>query len=111
MLPLLFYLRNNRKSFIVIKNQVTIMQYNLTRLKQSPLIFIGGYARSGTTLIRAILDVHPDVSCGPETKVLPAITRFMFEYLKKANIHFPVGLMVDIANQLVLNHDTTKLDL
>jgi len=26
-----------------------------------PLIFIGGVPRSGTTLMRAMLDAHPDV--------------------------------------------------
>jgi hypothetical protein len=38
--------------------------YNTKNIRKSPLIFIGGYARSGTTLMRAILDVHPTVSCG-----------------------------------------------
>jgi hypothetical protein len=31
-------------------------------------LFISGFTRSGTTLIRAILDVHPLIECGPETK-------------------------------------------
>lgn len=30
-------------------------------------IFIGGEGRSGTTLLRVILDSHPNISCGPET--------------------------------------------
>ena len=38
---------------------------------QTPFLFVGGYPRSGTTLMRAILDVHPQVSCGPETRILP----------------------------------------
>ena len=29
--------------------------------------------RSGTTLMRAILDVHPDVRCGEETRVIPRV--------------------------------------
>lgn len=29
--------------------------------RQMPLIFIGGVPRSGTTLMRAMLDAHPDV--------------------------------------------------
>lgn len=33
-------------------------------------IFIVGCQRSGTTLLRLILDSHPDISCGPETRFL-----------------------------------------
>lgn len=33
-------------------------------------IFIIGCPRSGTTLLRLILDSHPNISCGPETKFL-----------------------------------------
>lgn len=29
--------------------------------REMPLIFIGGVPRSGTTLMRAMLDAHPDV--------------------------------------------------
>lgn len=29
--------------------------------REMPLIFIGGVPRSGTTLMRALLDAHPDV--------------------------------------------------
>ncbi|CAJ0573368.1 unnamed protein product, partial [Mesorhabditis spiculigera] len=40
---------------------------------KSPFIFIGGVPRSGTTLMRAMLDAHPDVRCGEETRVIPRI--------------------------------------
>jgi tetratricopeptide (TPR) repeat protein len=36
-------------------------------------IFIGGAGRSGTTLLRAMLDAHPRIACGPELKLVPAI--------------------------------------
>jgi hypothetical protein len=36
-------------------------------------IFIGGAARSGTTLMRLILDSHPRICCGTELKALPTI--------------------------------------
>jgi protein-tyrosine sulfotransferase len=38
-----------------------------------PLIFIGGVPRSGTTLMRAMLDAHPLVRCGEETRIVPRI--------------------------------------
>ncbi len=38
-------------------------------------IFIGGAGRSGTTLLRVILDTHPNIVCGPEFKLLPEIAR------------------------------------
>nr|AAM09087.1 tyrosylprotein sulfotransferase-2 [Halocynthia roretzi] len=38
-----------------------------------PLIFIGGMPRSGTTLMRTMLDAHPDVRCGQETRVIPRL--------------------------------------
>ncbi|CAF0704732.1 unnamed protein product [Brachionus calyciflorus] len=42
---------------------------DLDEIFQEPLIFIGGYVSSGTSLMRSILDVHPDVKCGPEIKI------------------------------------------
>jgi hypothetical protein len=38
-------------------------------------IFIGGAGRSGTTLMRMMLDAHPNICCGPELKVLPPIAQ------------------------------------
>ena len=36
-------------------------------------IFIGGAGRSGTTLMRVMLDAHPRICCGPEWKMMPTI--------------------------------------
>ena len=36
---------------------------------QSPVI-VGGCQRSGTTLLRVMLDSHPNIACGPETSLL-----------------------------------------
>lgn len=49
--------------------------------RDMPLIFIGGVPRSGTTLMRAMLDAHPDVRCGQETRVIPKILGFYKHWL------------------------------
>ncbi|KAG5681800.1 hypothetical protein PVAND_011208 [Polypedilum vanderplanki] len=48
-----------------------------------PLIFIGGVPRSGTTLMRAMLDAHPDVRCGQETRVVPRLIQMYANWMKQ----------------------------
>lgn len=50
--------------------------------RNMPLIFIGGVPRSGTTLMRAMLDAHPDVRCGQETRVIPRLLQLRYHWLK-----------------------------
>ncbi|CAL8090462.1 unnamed protein product [Calicophoron daubneyi] len=38
---------------------------------EKALVFIGGHPRSGTTLLRVLLDVHPQIRCGPESRIIP----------------------------------------
>jgi len=41
-----------------------------TRGAGRPPIIVGGCPRSGTTLLRLVLDSHPNIACGPELKLL-----------------------------------------
>jgi hypothetical protein len=46
---------------------------------QSP-VFSGGSGRSGTTLLRVILDTRTRIACGPELKVLPVLARLSDDF-------------------------------
>lgn len=50
--------------------------------RSMPLIFIGGMPRSGTTLLRVMLDSHPDIRCGGETRVIPRLLNLRSSWLK-----------------------------
>lgn len=50
--------------------------------RELPLIFIGGVPRSGTTLMRAMLDAHHDVRCGQETRVVPRILQMRQHWVR-----------------------------
>jgi len=55
--------------------------------KQSPLLFIGGVPKSGTTLMRVLLDVHPSIRCGPETHVIIDVLKLRYEWANFGHLH------------------------
>uniref|UniRef100_A0A8R1TZZ5 Protein-tyrosine sulfotransferase n=1 Tax=Onchocerca volvulus TaxID=6282 RepID=A0A8R1TZZ5_ONCVO len=71
-------------TFNVLRNNTVMLpgQKMNTLSKYSSLIFIGGVPRSGTTLIRAMLDAHPSVRCGEETRVIPRILGLRTQWKK-----------------------------
>ncbi|KAF8357441.1 tpst-1 [Pristionchus pacificus] len=72
--------------------------------KDSPMIFIGGVPRSGTTLMRAMLDAHPDVRCGEETRVIPRILGLRAQWKrseKEWNRLMQAGVTSDVINRAV----------
>jgi len=62
----------------IIGSDNKVYEYN----REMPLIFIGGVPRSGTTLMRAMLDAHPDIRCGQETRVIPRILQMRYNWIK-----------------------------
>jgi len=50
--------------------------------RNMPVVFVGGMPRSGTTLLRVMLDSHPDVRCGGETRVIPRVLNLRNSWLK-----------------------------
>ncbi|KAK0425726.1 hypothetical protein QR680_009346 [Steinernema hermaphroditum] len=82
-----FYFWNSRQSrqdyeyFVPVPQAVSSSSRgNVTVI--SPLIFIGGVPRSGTTLMRAMLDAHPAVRCGEETRVIPRMLALRSQWKK-----------------------------
>ncbi|KAG8455748.1 hypothetical protein GDO86_001804 [Hymenochirus boettgeri] len=68
--------KRNRGVMKPVNEQLVMVDSNNIEYRYSkdmPLIFIGGVPRSGTTLMRAMLDAHPDVRCGEETRIIPRI--------------------------------------
>ena len=52
----------------------------------SPFVFIGGHPRSGTTLMRAILDSHDEVRCGEESRIIPRMLGMRENWLRQTFI-------------------------
>lgn len=61
------------------------VEYEYSR--NMPLIFIGGMPRSGTTLMRAMIDAHSDVRCGEETRVIPRLLGMRAQWEKSPKEH------------------------
>jgi hypothetical protein len=56
----------------------------------APPIFIVGCQRSGTTLLRLMLDSHPRISCGPETRFLEDLAKVTEEnWTRLAHYGYP----------------------
>uniref|UniRef100_A0A0K0DZR9 Protein-tyrosine sulfotransferase n=1 Tax=Strongyloides stercoralis TaxID=6248 RepID=A0A0K0DZR9_STRER len=88
---------------------------NITFNNFSPMIFIGGVPRSGTTLMRSMMDAHPLVRCGQETRIIPRIlfirNRWRFDKIEwnrilKAGITDEIldAAIVSFINNIIVGH-------
>lgn len=66
----------------------------MTSQAGKPGIVVLGSPRSGTTLLRRVLDAHPNIACPPETYLLSAAARFLH------HDRFASGLRVGVIDGL-----------
>lgn len=64
-------------------------------IKNNTPIFIGGAGRSGTTLLRVILDSHPRITCGPELRVTPTLAYLWEEYNQRIDVLENYGMTAE----------------
>jgi len=51
--------------------EFTVEHDGFTYTKDHPIVWIGGYPRSGTTLMRVLMEMGGNIRCGPETHIIP----------------------------------------
>jgi hypothetical protein len=66
-------------------------------------IFIIGSPRSGTTLVRVILDSHPNICCGPETHLIKTLQILHADIEKKWHMLKPYGSSHEKINKKISN--------
>jgi protein-tyrosine sulfotransferase len=72
--------------------------------RDMPVVFIGGMPRSGTTLLRVMLDSHPDIRCGGETRVIPRLLNLRNSWLKapfESQRLLEAGITADVLDHAV----------
>ncbi|GAA6095426.1 protein-tyrosine sulfotransferase 2 [Tachysurus ichikawai] len=74
-------------SILVKGSNQTLYHYS----QYSPMVFVGGVPRSGTTLMRAMLDAHPDIRCGEETRVIPRILSARHGWRRSAEVRLALN--------------------
>ncbi len=78
--------------------------------KNQKPIFIIGCPRSGTTLVRVILDSHPHICCGPEMHVINALQTCQQQIISHWKQLKPYGVSKDEFNQTVAKMYTVFLN-
>lgn len=102
------------RALLAPQNTLHYNESSLTKAVQET-VFVGGVPRSGTTLARAMLDAHPDIRCGEETRVIPRIVSMRSRWsksqkessrLQEAGLNEDVldGATRAFVSEIILNH-------
>ena len=75
----------------------------------SSIIFVGGVPRSGTTLLRAILDTDPKIKCGLETRVIPDFLDILENFLNRKINYFKKEIIDKAAIDFILNFNSARI--
>ena len=51
--------------------------------RQRPIIWVDGIHRSGTTLMRVLLDTDPNINCGPEPKFFTSFLGYIHQQIER----------------------------
>ena len=68
---------------------------------EKPPIFIIGCPRSGTTLMRVILDSHPNICCGPETHLIKNMKNLREKIGERWEMLKPYGIEEQVLDQKI----------
>jgi hypothetical protein len=87
-----------------IKSSVQEDEHTYRYNRKLPIVFVGGVPRSGTTLMRAMLDAHPLIRCGEETRVVPRIIYLRNQWIsnkKEANRLENAGISEELIDSAI----------
>lgn len=79
MHPISEYLRRIYKEIVVGRSSVRVVLSQEVSSLDHPPIFLTGPYRSGTTLVRYIIDSHSHICCPPETDFIGALSSLLTE--------------------------------
>ncbi|MEC7242767.1 MAG: sulfotransferase [Myxococcota bacterium] len=73
-------------------------------------LFIGGAGRSGTTLLRAMLDAHANIDVGPERKIIRGVCELRDQWEGSRDILDAAGLTPEILDKATRAFITTLME-
>ena len=98
--------------FLLVCSLCSIMLFVNIKTQTKPdtsIIFVAGVPRSGTTLIRAILDTDPKIKCGLETRVIPDFLDILENFLNRKINYFRKEIIDKAAIDFISNFNSARI--